>query len=145
LLNRLYNWLRPSRASAPNQGHLTFGATSVGRSISRTGLLLKKQLWIWPIIAVVLLAGIGYSIRVAIERTMRASLQSQLETLLSVERQMLETWLKIQESNSESLAKMTSRCASFPRSSSQLHSLRSKRQNRCLPLMAAIYCHFARV
>ncbi|HZL87534.1 MAG TPA: serine/threonine protein kinase [Pirellulaceae bacterium] len=105
----MFRWLSSLfRLSAPApsaaQGHLTFGATSVGRTLSRTGLLLKKQLWIWPIIAVVLLAAIGYAIRVAIERTMRANLQSQLETLLNVERSMLETWLKIQESNAESLA-----------------------------------------
>jgi serine/threonine protein kinase len=83
---------------------MTFGATSVGRSISRTGLFLKKQLWIWPIVAVVLLAVIGYGIKSAIERTMRASLESELQTLLSIERSMLETWLKIQEANSQSLA-----------------------------------------
>ena len=105
----MFRWLstlfRPaSPAVSPGQAHLTFGATSVGRTISRTGLLLKKQLWIWPIIAVVLLAAIGYGIRVAIERTMRENLQSQLETLLDVERSMLETWLKVQESNAESLA-----------------------------------------
>ncbi len=102
----MYRWLSSLfRRSAPAaQAHITFGATSVGRSLSRTRLLLKRQLWIWPIIAVVLLAAIGYAIRVAIERTMRASLQSEMETLLSVERSMLETWLKIQEANVESLA-----------------------------------------
>lgn len=72
--------------------------------MSRAGLFLKKQLWIWPIIAVVLLAGIGFGIRIAIERTMKASLRSQLQTLLSVERSMVETWLKVQEANAESLA-----------------------------------------
>jgi serine/threonine protein kinase len=86
------------------QAHMTFGQTSVGRSITRTGLFLKKQLWIWPIVAVILLAGIGYGIRVAIERTMQGSLESELNTLLKIERSMLETWLKIQESNSQSLA-----------------------------------------
>ena len=100
--NRLLG--RNPSAAAAGQAHLTFGATSVGRTISRTGLILKKQLWIWPIIAVVLLAVIGYGIRVAIERTMKASLQSELETLLSIERSMLETWLKIQESNAQALA-----------------------------------------
>jgi eukaryotic-like serine/threonine-protein kinase len=105
----MFSWLnrwfgRGSPAASAVQAHLTFGATSVGRSITRTGLILKKQLWIWPIIAVVLLAVIGYGIRSAIERTMKASLQSELETLLSIERSMLETWLKIQESNAESLA-----------------------------------------
>ena len=102
---RWLSWFRSSSPATPSaQGHLTFGAASVGRTLSRTGLLLKKQLWIWPIVAVVLLAAIGYAIRVAIERTMRANLQSQLETLLNVERSMLETWLRIQEANAESLA-----------------------------------------
>ncbi len=83
---------------------MTFGQTSVGRTLSRTRLLLKKQLWIWPIIAVVVLAAVGYGIRSAIERTMKESLQSQLQTTLNIERSMLETWLKVQESNAESLA-----------------------------------------
>src|SRR4029079_8020509 len=103
------NWLTNlfrRRAARPGaaQDHITFGSTSVGRSISRTGLFLKKQLWIWPIFAIVLLALVGFGIRVAIERTMKASLRSQLQTLLSVERSMVDTWLKVQESNAESLA-----------------------------------------
>jgi serine/threonine protein kinase len=101
-LHRLLGRASPSVSAA--QAHLTFGATSVGRSISRTGVILKKQLWIWPIIAVVLLACIGFGIKTAIERTMRASLQSELETLLSVEQAMLEKWLKIQEASAQTLA-----------------------------------------
>jgi serine/threonine protein kinase len=105
----MFTWLWQKLQSArqsPGEGqaHMTFGQTSVGRSITRTGLFLKKQLWIWPIMAVILLAGIGYGIRVAIERTMQGSLESELNTLLKIERSMLETWLKIQESNSQSLA-----------------------------------------
>jgi len=92
---------KPTGSAA--QGRMKFG-DSASRSVSRTGLLLKKQLWIWPILAVVLLAGVGYGIHVAIERTMKASLQSQLTTLLNVQRSMLETWLHIQESNAQSLA-----------------------------------------
>src|SRR5947199_3815209 len=103
----MFRWLthffRPTRV-VDGQAHMTCGQTSVGRSISRAGLVLKKQLWIWPIIAVVLLAGIGFGIRAAIERTMKASLRSQLQTLLSVERSMVETWLKVQEANAESMA-----------------------------------------
>src|SRR4051794_39414874 len=104
----MFQWLtqlfRRRRGADQVQAHMTFGQTSLGRSMSRTGLFLKKQLWVWPIIAVVLLAVIGYGIRAAIERTMKASLRSQLLTLLSVERSMVETWLKVQESNAESLA-----------------------------------------
>jgi serine/threonine protein kinase len=105
MLTRLKSWLASSSPNHPAaQAHITFGKSSVGRTISRTGLLLKKQLWIWPIIAVVLLAAVGYGMRVAIERTMQGSLHSQLETLLTIERSMLETWLKVQESNAQSLA-----------------------------------------
>jgi tRNA A-37 threonylcarbamoyl transferase component Bud32 len=105
MLNWLTNLFR-RRAARPGaaQAHITFGSTSVGRSVSRTGLFLKKQLWIWPIFAIVLLALVGFGIRIAIERTMKASLQSQLQTLLSVERSMVDTWLKVQEANAESLA-----------------------------------------
>src|SRR5688572_17469894 len=95
-------WFRNLLARSSNgipsaQAHLTFGKTSVGRHISRTGLLLKKQLWIWPIIAFVLLATVGYGIRTAIEQTMKAGLRSELQTMLNIERAMLETWLKVQE------------------------------------------------
>ncbi len=100
-LNRLF---RRSSSAEGARGHITFGATSVGRTITRAGLLLKKQIWIWPIIAVVVLATVGYGIRVAIERTIQNNLRSELQTLVNIERAMLETWLKIQESNAESLA-----------------------------------------
>src|SRR4051812_41553228 len=89
---------KPAKA----QGCMTYGDDSASRS--RTGLLLKKQLWIWPIIAVIVLAGVGNGINGAIERTMKTSLRSQLSTLLNVQRSMVETWLHIQESNASSLA-----------------------------------------
>lgn len=67
-------------------------------------MFLKKQLWIWPIIAVVMLSIIGLYVRRSIETTMRESLRSQLETTLRLEKEMLLTWFKVQESNAESLA-----------------------------------------
>jgi eukaryotic-like serine/threonine-protein kinase len=99
---RLVNRRGADRSGA--QAHMTFGQTSIGRSISRTSLLLKRQLWIWPIVAVVLLAIIGFTVSVAIHRTMEDTLRSQLETLLSVERSMLERWFAVQESSAQSLA-----------------------------------------
>lgn len=104
MFDGLRRWWQRSNPASNAQAHITFGTTSVGRTISRTSLILKRQLWIWPILAVVLLAAIGYGIRTAIERTMRESLRSQLETLVNVETSMLETWLKVQESNTESMA-----------------------------------------
>ncbi len=86
------------------QAHMTFGKTSIGRSISRTGVFFKKQLWIWPVIAIVLLSVIGWTVSSAIERTIKENLRSELQTLLNVERSMLETWLRVQEANAEALA-----------------------------------------
>lgn len=96
-------WKRRSKGSGA-QAHLTFGQTSVGRTLSRTGLLLKKHLWIWPIIAVILLAIIGYGVRMAIESTIRDGLISELSTLRDVEKAMLKRWLALQENSAESLA-----------------------------------------
>ena len=95
---KLFSRLRKSRDLA--QGHMTFGQTSLGRNVSRTGLLLKKQLWIWPIVAVVLLAVVGYAVSTSIQQTMENNLRSELQTLLTVEQSMLERWFKVQESTS---------------------------------------------
>ena len=106
----MWNWLnvltgrnRPS-ASGAGQAHLTFGQTSIGRSISRTGVILKKQLWIWPIIAFFVLATIGFFIKSSIQRTMEDNLTNQLVTLRDIEKAMLEKWFAVQESNASSIA-----------------------------------------
>jgi hypothetical protein len=98
-------FFRKSR-SARNQpqAHMTWASTSMGRSLTRTGVFLKKQLWVWPIIAIVVLSIVGFAVRSAIESTMKANLRSGLGTLLEVERSMLETWLDTQAANAETLA-----------------------------------------
>jgi serine/threonine protein kinase len=99
------SWFRTSQAGNMQRGpHMTFGESVVGRTISRTQLFLRKQIWIWPIIAVAVLSLIGLAVRSAIESTMRESLISQLSTVLDLETAMLKTWFKVQESNAESSA-----------------------------------------
>ena len=83
---------------------MTWAHTSVGRTISRTGVLLKRQIWIWPILAVLLLSIIGFFVRRSIENTMRDGLKSQLQTIVDLEASMLDTWYHVQASNAESLA-----------------------------------------
>ncbi len=70
----------------------------------QTGAILKQQAWVWPIIAVVVLSAVGYSVSTAIRTTMKSSFQSQLQTLLSVETAMLDTWLRTQITSAESQA-----------------------------------------
>src|SRR4051812_17170278 len=100
-----FNWIRSStngsRHPAP---HMTWAKSSMGRTVSRTGVFLRKQIWVWPIIAVVLLSVIGFIVRHQIETTMREGLESQLQTLVDLEKAMLNTWYKSQQSNAQSLA-----------------------------------------
>lgn len=68
------------------------------RTLHRTGMFLSQHLWVWPIMAIVLLMVLGFTVRVAVESTMMASLRSQLETLRDVEAEMLSNWLDSQHS-----------------------------------------------
>lgn len=68
----------------------------MSRSMTRTGTFLKKQIWIWPVIAIVGLASVGYAVRAAVESTMKANLALELQTLLAVDVAALETWLNQQ-------------------------------------------------
>jgi len=92
------------RPSTVPQAHMSFAHSSAARTIMRTGTILKQQAWLWPIIAVVVLAIVGVGVSSAIRTTMKSSFQSQLQTLLNVEVSMLETWLKTQAAGAETQA-----------------------------------------
>jgi eukaryotic-like serine/threonine-protein kinase len=102
------SWLRSlfSSGTRANQRNpnITWASKSIGRTVSRTGVFLKRQIWIWPIIATVLLAALAFGVRHAIETTMKNNLRSQLQTLLNVEAAMLENWSRVQASNATTLA-----------------------------------------
>lgn len=83
---------------------MTWASASISRGMSRTGVFLKRQIWVWPIIAGVVLFVLAFGVRRAIETTMKESLRSQLQTLLDVETAMLENWFKTQSSNAAALA-----------------------------------------
>ncbi len=83
---------------------MTWASSRVGQHVSRTGVFLKRQIWIWPIIAILLLSVVGYSVQRAIESTMKQNLASGLATLCDIEVAMLEAWFKVQESNAQSYA-----------------------------------------
>lgn len=83
---------------------MTWASQSLARTATLTGVFLKRQIWVWPIIAVVLLSIVGFTVRSAIESTMKKNLRSELRTLLSVETEMLKTWFEFQSKNAETLA-----------------------------------------
>jgi hypothetical protein len=101
-LFRMFGLQRRSGHQA--QAHMTFGQRSLSRTVARTRLFLRRQLWIWPIVAVLLLAVIGYYVSRAIRQTMETNLRSELHTLVQIERSMLERWLRIQEQTALTVA-----------------------------------------
>lgn len=99
------NWrTSASRSSSAESVQTSRVRASFSRSLSSTRVFLKKNLWAWPIIAVIVLTVVGSTIHSSIESTMRDNLQSQLKTLLRVEVAMLRTWFRVQESNAEAAA-----------------------------------------
>jgi len=103
------NWLKSRLNGTPHQdtrakAHLTFAKTSMGHRLRQTGLLFRRQLWIWPVVAILLLTVIGYWITRSIQTTMEANLTSGLTTMLHLERTMVEKWLTRQKSIAMTLA-----------------------------------------
>ena len=95
-----------SRVAAMTGGGSSL-ADSLQTSISRTGEYLKQRLWIWPILALIVLTTLGFYVNRAIESTMRNQLESELQTLLAVETAMLEKWYADQETHAEAAANAT--------------------------------------
>lgn len=94
----------PVTDQSGHPAHMTWASRTMSRSLVTAGTFLRRQAWVWPIIAVVLLSTLGLFVRGAIERTMKTSLASEMQTLLDVEVAMLRTWLDSHGRNAESLA-----------------------------------------
>jgi serine/threonine protein kinase len=93
-----------SSRTGSHHANITWKASTFGRSVSRTGLFLKRQIWIWPIVAIIVLATLAFGVRRQVESIMKENLQSSLQTLLNVEVAMLENWAKVQDANATTLA-----------------------------------------
>jgi serine/threonine protein kinase len=106
---RLFRKSSPAASMAGSQSaaNMTWARASLSGSLQATNVFLRRNLWIWPIIAISVLASVAWLVGSAIETTMRETLRSGLQTLLSVEVAMLETWFQVQESNVQSAANST--------------------------------------
>jgi tRNA A-37 threonylcarbamoyl transferase component Bud32 len=78
---------------------------SLARSLSSTALFLKRQLWIWPLAAAVLLVIIGFWVRARVDRAIQEKLAAELETILNADVAGLEIWLEAQKSNASAAAR----------------------------------------
>ena len=66
---------------------------SLTRSLATTALFLKRQIWIWPLIAATLLVVIGYGARRKVDEAIHVELAAQLQTILNADVAGLEIWL----------------------------------------------------
>lgn len=86
---------------------MTWASRSMSQSMTRAGVFLKRQLWVWPIVAIIVLSAIGFFVKSSIESTIQGNLKSGLETLVNVEVSMLETFYRVNQSNANALANDT--------------------------------------
>jgi hypothetical protein len=73
-------------------------------SIGAAGTVLKRQLWVWPILAALFLGAVGWWVHRSVEAAMREALAGQLTTILNADVEALRTWTRDQEAVARSLA-----------------------------------------
>lgn len=93
-----------SLSSQHPKPHMTWASRSLSKSLTRTSWFLKTQLWIWPIIAVLILGSVGFLTKSLVESTIRGNLTAGLQSLVKLEAAMLEKWFRVQQANAEQLA-----------------------------------------
>jgi hypothetical protein len=76
----------------------------LSRSLQMSRLLFKKQLWVWPLAAAVILMVVGYAMRRAVDRALKQSIASQLQTVLEADVAALDVWMRDQQSYAEIVA-----------------------------------------
>ncbi len=81
------------------------GTRSALRSIAFTSLLLRKQLWIWPIIAALLLGACGWWVSRSVESAMHQRRAAELTTILNADIAALQVWTADQARQAELIAK----------------------------------------
>ncbi len=88
-----------SKASgtSKSQSRVRAASSVLSRSARTTAMLFRKQLWVWPIIALVLMTVLGVWMRRAIERPLKENLRDQLTTILQAENAAIQIWLAEQK------------------------------------------------
>ncbi|MBI2823705.1 MAG: serine/threonine protein kinase [Planctomycetia bacterium] len=76
---------------------LSLSATA-RRSFTATNVFLRKQIWVWPLVAAVLLAAIGWWVYATVEGVMKAGAEEDLKVILNADVAALQVWIKAQES-----------------------------------------------
>ncbi|HEY1600438.1 MAG TPA: serine/threonine protein kinase, partial [Pirellulales bacterium] len=83
---------------------VTTGARSMLRSLTLGSLLLRKQLWVWPILAALLLGVVGRWISRSVESAMRERRVAELTTVINADVAALRVWMTEQAFDAEFMA-----------------------------------------
>ena len=67
-------------------------SSTFASSISTTGRILRRQLWLWPLFAAIGLTLVGWSIHSSVESAIKQKLAEELKTILHSELAALEIW-----------------------------------------------------
>lgn len=76
-------------------------SASIGSILSRTQGVLRRHLWIWPLLAAVILAFVGVWVRGRMEGAMKAQLAGTLRTILAANTEALRAWAATVKSQAE--------------------------------------------
>ena len=79
-------------------------AASGSSRLSRTGQYLRTEIWIWPILAAVVLLTLGIWMRSRLETVMLEDLGGELRTLLAADVQALRLWARSEKAIATTLA-----------------------------------------
>src|SRR5580704_9245931 len=74
------------------------------RSFHITGTFLRRQLWVWPLIAAVVLAALAWGVSDAVETVMRKQVAGELTAIRDADVTALRVWMKQQAAIAKALA-----------------------------------------
>jgi hypothetical protein len=85
--------------NTPKQiGRRLTGLPGLSYSLNVTHSVLTRHLWVWPIVAAVLLGAVGWWVHRSVEDAMRLKLEGDLQTILNADIEALRVWTTDQES-----------------------------------------------
>ena len=72
--------------------------------MTSTGRFVRRQVWLWPIIAAVILGIVGWVMRANVESSVKHTLAEDLMTIRDAEVKALKIWLDLQKENAAAIS-----------------------------------------
>jgi hypothetical protein len=79
-------------------------SASLSSILSRTQGLMRQHLWLWPLLALFILAFVGWFIRGRMEGAMKSQIAGNLKTILAANSEALRAWAATMKSQAELFA-----------------------------------------